>query len=162
MHTRVPVLTSIAALGLLACHHTAPGPPAAVASRLVMTVLAVEDLEASTAFYTQTFGWPVRVEAPVFRELALPDGTGLGLYAQGAYAHNIGGRAPSPAPAGPDGVTATELYLHVPDLSATIAALHAAGARELSPRALRPWGDEAAYFADPDGNVLAVATPAGE
>ncbi len=33
----------------------------------------------------------------------------------------------------------------------------AAGARELSPLAPRDWGDEAAYFADPDGNVLAVA-----
>jgi hypothetical protein len=25
------------------------------------------------------------------------------------------------------------------------------------PRAERGWGDEAAYFADPDGNVVAVA-----
>ncbi len=35
--------------------------------------------------------------------------------------------------------------------------LETAGARCLSPRAVRPWGDEAAYYADPDGNVIAVA-----
>ena len=29
------------------------------------------------------------------------------------------------------------------------------------PAAPRDWGDEAAYFADPDGNVLVVARPLG-
>jgi len=31
--------------------------------------------------------------------------------------------------------------------------------RLLSPLAARPWGHEAAYFADPDGNVVVVARP---
>ena len=31
--------------------------------------------------------------------------------------------------------------------------------RLLDPRPAKPWGDEAAYFADPDGNVLVVAVP---
>ncbi len=35
--------------------------------------------------------------------------------------------------------------------------VRAAGGREVSPLASRPWGDRAAYFADPDGHVLAVA-----
>ncbi len=35
-----------------------------------------------------------------------------------------------------------------------------AGGRLLSARAARAWGDEAAYFADPEGNVLVVARPA--
>ena len=33
----------------------------------------------------------------------------------------------------------------------------AAGARELSPLALRNWGHEVAYSLDPDGHVLAFA-----
>ena len=41
-----------------------------------------------------------------------------------------------------------------------IERLVRAGARELSPLAVRPWGDEAAYFADPSGNVLVVARAA--
>lgn len=38
-----------------------------------------------------------------------------------------------------------------------IARLEELGARALSPMALRDWGDEAAYFADPDGNVVVIA-----
>src|SRR5207244_3574714 len=41
------------------------------------------------------------------------------------------------------------------------ASLVAAGARPLSPRAPRVWGDEAAYFADPDGHVVAVSRHLG-
>ena len=48
-------------------------------------------------------------------------------------------------------------------LSRTVATtsrrLTARGARCLSPLAPRPWGDEAAYFEDPDGNVVVVARP---
>jgi len=54
-----------------------------------------------------------------------------------------------------------ELYLHTSDLDAAIARLAAAGARLLSPRGPRAWGDEAAYFADPDGHVLVLARPLG-
>ena len=53
------------------------------------------------------------------------------------------------------------LYLRVDDLPAAVDALEAAGARLLSAAAPRDWGDEAAYFADPDGNVLVVARPVG-
>jgi predicted enzyme related to lactoylglutathione lyase len=52
-----------------------------------------------------------------------------------------------------------ELYFHSGDLDAAIARLASAGARPLSPRAPRDWGDEAAYFADPDGNVLVAFAP---
>ena len=51
------------------------------------------------------------------------------------------------------------MYFHCDDLDARIGALRAAGAAELSPCALRDWGDYAAYFADPDGNVLVIARP---
>jgi catechol 2,3-dioxygenase-like lactoylglutathione lyase family enzyme len=54
-----------------------------------------------------------------------------------------------------------ELYFSADDLPAAITRLEDAGARTLSTLAVRDWGDEAAYFADPDGNVLVVARPAG-
>jgi uncharacterized glyoxalase superfamily protein PhnB len=47
--------------------------------------------------------------------------------------------------------------VRVNDLDATLERLGEVGARRLSPRRQRGWGDEAAYFADPDGNVFAVA-----
>jgi catechol 2,3-dioxygenase-like lactoylglutathione lyase family enzyme len=47
--------------------------------------------------------------------------------------------------------------VRVDDLDETISRLGKAGARPLSGRSERNWGDEAAYFADPDGKVIAVA-----
>ena len=110
----------------------------------------------SVAFYRQAFGWPARVEVPVYVELALPDGRGIGLYDKKGYAINVG-QAPSLAT--PERIGGTELYFHVDDLDAAIERLEAVDARLLSARAPREWGDEAAYYADPDGNVLVVARP---
>ncbi len=124
----------------------------------VLTIVAVEELDRSVAFYRAGFGLTPRVETPVYVELALPGGRGLGLYQRDGYARNTG----RPAQRVGDGrVGGVELYFHCEDLDASIDALRAAGAEELSPRALRDWGDEAAYFSDPDGNVLVIARPVG-
>lgn len=130
-------------------------PPA----RHVLTILAVDDLAASVRFYDAAFGWPHAVDAPVYVELALPAGMRLGFYAREGFARNTGGAPPQSRPATGE-TRATELYFHVDDLPAAIARLRKAGARELSALARRDWGDDAAYFADPDGNVLVVAAPA--
>lgn len=126
------------------------------AARHVLTVLAVGDLPAATAFYREAFGFEPSVAVPVYTELRLPGGMRLGLYAREGYARNVGA-APAALPRG--AVGPTELYFHVDDLAGACARLRAAGARELSPCAPRDWGDEAAYFADPEGNVLVVARP---
>jgi predicted enzyme related to lactoylglutathione lyase/GNAT superfamily N-acetyltransferase len=133
---------------------TNPAPP-----RHALTILAVSDLERCHRFYREAFGWPVRVEVPAYVELELPDGRGLGLYRHDAFAGNTGG-APRQRAAGE--ITGTEIYLLCGDLDHAIARLEAAGARALSGRAPRPWGDEAAYFADPEGNVLVVARPCAD
>lgn len=113
-----------------------------------------EYLARAATFYDAAFGWPRRIDVPVLVEYALPDGRGLGVYQREGFAKNTG----EPAAAPPrDGTTATELYLRCDDLDAAIARVEAAGARLLSARAPRDWGDEAAYYADPDGNVLALA-----
>jgi predicted enzyme related to lactoylglutathione lyase len=119
-----------------------------------ITILAVGDLAASVAFYREVFGWPVRVEADVYVELALPGGGGVGLYEKRAFARNT-----FVVPTLPEHgqISGTELYLRCADLDGVIERLRAAGARQLSPRQRRDWGDEVAYFADPAGNVLAVA-----
>lgn len=125
---------------------------------LRLVILAVADLPRSAAFYDAAFRWEVAVDVPVYREYRLPGGTGVALYARGGFEANTG----LPAPGAPEGATGgAELYLGVEDLGAACARLRAAGARELSPAADRGWGDRAAYFADPDGHVLAVAVPAG-
>lgn len=127
--------------------------------RHALTILAVEPLAESVAFYRAAFPWPPTVETPVYVELALPGGQRLGLYEREAFGRNTG-RVPARVPAGE--LSSTELYFYADDVEAASAALVAAGARCLSPLAPRPWGDEAAYFADPSGNVLVVARALGE
>lgn len=123
-------------------------PPA-----LVLLILAVRDLPAMRAFYVDALGWAIQVDLPVYVELHHPDGARLGLYAEAGFAANVG---EAPAPRVASGVSRTELYLHADELDAAIARAVAAGARLLSPRAPRSWGDDVAYLADPEGNVIAL------
>jgi len=125
-------------------------------ARHILTILAVDDLERSVAFYRRAFGWPTNVDVPVYVEFTLPGGQGLGLYVKERFAHNVG---QVPTLATPAQIGGTELYFRVDELDRTIERLDAAGAHCLSEAAPRDWGDEAAYYADPDGNVLVVARP---
>lgn len=125
----------------------------------ILTILAVADLERSAAFYRAAFGWPARVDVPVYVEFELPDGRGLGVYKREAFALNTG---EAPQLPGSGSISGAELYFRCDDLPDAIVRVQAAGARCLSPAAIRGWGDEAAYFADPDGNVLVLARPAQE
>ena len=125
-------------------------------ARLLLVILAVTDAARARRFYDAAFAWPVELEFPGGVSYRTAQGSGVMLYGREGFAGNTG-VAPAAPPA--QGTTATELYLHVDDLGAAIARLEAAGARLLSPRAPRSWGDDAAYYADPDGNVLALAAP---
>jgi predicted enzyme related to lactoylglutathione lyase len=125
-------------------------------ARHVLTVLAVEDLARARAFYLAAFGWGVVVDAAVYVELAVAGGMRLGLYDRVGFARNTGLPA---SVVGEGGTTATEVYFQVDELEPAIDRMRAAGARELSALAVRPWGDEAIYFSDPDGNVLVLARP---
>lgn len=117
--------------------------------RQVLTILAVADLARSVAFYRNAFGWPAPVETPVYVEFELPDGQRIGVYERSSFALNVG-HAPT---------TGTEIYLHAEDLTGAIARVEATGAKRLSPLSRRDWGDDAAYYSDPDGNVVVVARP---
>lgn len=125
-------------------------------ARLTLVILAVEEVKRAVSFYRAAFGWPQTVDESVYAEFALPGAMRLGLYTHAGFERNIG-QAPLKLARGE--ITSTEIYLFVDDLSAAIARMKAAGARLLSSRALRDWGDEAAYFADPDGNVVVLAQP---
>jgi catechol 2,3-dioxygenase-like lactoylglutathione lyase family enzyme len=125
-------------------------------ARPALIILAVSDLPRAVQFYRTAFGWPQEVDVPVYAEFAMPGDQRLGLYERVAFGRNTG-QAPGAMPDG--ALTGTELYFYPHDLPAAIARLEAAGAHELSRLTRRDWGDEAAYFADPDGNVLVMARP---
>ena len=123
---------------------------------LGIVILATDELARSRSFYASAFGWPIEVDTSVYVEFRLPAGMRLGLYEREAFGRNVG-EVPRQTLIGT--LAATELYLYPDDIDAAIGRLTASGSRPLSPRALRSWGDEVAYFADPDGNVLALARP---
>lgn len=125
-------------------------------ARPVLVILAVEDVARARAFYAAAFGWPVEVDVPVYVEMAAPGGLRVGLYERRGFGRNTG-RVPMAPP--PDALAPVELYLRVDDLRTAAARLASAGARLLSAAAPRDWGDDVAYFADPDGTVLALAAP---
>ena len=135
---------------------TLPSPTPATMVRHVLLVLACDDVARLKEFYVGAFGWRAVVDLPVYVELDVPTGLRLGLYVRPGFAHNTG-EPPAPPPA--RGTTASELYLRVDDVPAALARLVAAGGRLLSPVGPRPWGDEAGYVADPEGNVVAVSCP---
>src|SRR5688500_6822387 len=118
-------------------------------------ILAVADAQRSASFYEAVFGWArnPRVNYENYVELQQGEEQWLGLYEREGFAAASGATL---APAGGH-QTATELYVRVDDVAPLVERLREAGATALSPLGPRDWGDDAAYFADPDGNVVAVA-----
>ncbi len=119
-------------------------------------IFAVHDVRRSREFYEHAFSWPLNplVDFANYVEFLVPDGGALGLYERAGFASQVGAEPIESV----DGlVSPAYVYVRVDDVDATIAGIEAAGARALSPLLERAWGERAAWFADPDGNVVAVA-----
>ncbi len=122
--------------------------------RHALTILATSHFREMVDFYKAAFGWELAVETPVYVEFLLPGAQRIGIYEREAFGRNTG-RAPATTTHGE--LAPTELYFYADDPEAAMTRLRAAGARQLSAYAMRPWGDGAGYFADLEGNVLVVA-----
>jgi len=133
-----------------------PAEPALQGPRLVLSILAVTDLPTAADFYSKAFGWTRLVDEETYVEFALPGGHRLGLYSREGFAVNTGRRPQRPIRGA---TTATELYFYVADLAGTIEHVISCGADLLAGAEPRAWGEEVAYLADPEGNVLALAKP---
>jgi predicted enzyme related to lactoylglutathione lyase len=122
----------------------------------VQVIFAVTDVARASDFYDRAFGWqrnPLVEGSTNYVEYLLPDGGAVGLYAREGFASEVGAE-----PVELDGrVSAAYLYVRVEDAEQTVGAIEAAGGRTLNALADRAWGERAAWFADPDGNVVAVA-----
>ena len=122
----------------------------------MQVIFAVDDLDRSLASYETAFGWPrnPRIDYRNYVELHPPDGGTLGLYEREGYAGTVGAEPVTPPG---DAVAPSYLYVRVEDVQDTADRMATAGFRPLSPLKRRDWGEDAAWFADPDGNVVAVA-----
>ncbi len=120
-------------------------------------ILYVADRSRSTAFYSALLGEPPVLDVPGMTEFALGDGCKLGLMPENGIARIISG--PLRHPSEGNGIPRCELYLLVDDLEAAIAGAESAGAALVDVSAERDWGHRVAYYADPDGHVIALAQP---
>lgn len=122
-------------------------------------ILYVADQERARAFYEQALGMRPRLHVPGMTEFQLPSGGVLGLMPEAGIRRLLGPALPDPAAA--SGMPRAELYLLVADPQRHHAQALQAGGRELSALLPRDWGHTAAYCLDPDGHVLAFASPGG-
>ena len=121
-------------------------------------VFAVSDLARSVEFYESVFSWPrnERIDFAEYVELHPDDGGTLGLCERPTYEQLVGAGAVEPN----GEVSPAYLYVRVADPAAAAERITAAGGRPLAPFAARSWGEVAGWFADPDGNVVALARSA--
>ena len=119
-------------------------------------ILYVADQQRSTEFYSTVLGFPPTLDVPGMTEFSLGNDTILGLMPEDGIVRLLGENISHPNSAG--GAPRCEVYLIVEDPSAFHARSLTAGAKEVSPLALRDWGHFAAYSLDPDGHVLAFAS----
>ncbi len=120
----------------------------------VLTILAVVDFQKALAFYHAAFDFKQTVDVPVYAEFEMTDGRRIGIYERESFGVNTG-IVPVKIDAGE--LSGAELYFHCDHPAEQCAKLVKAGAVELSPWQLRAWGDEAAYYRDPDGHVIVIA-----
>jgi catechol 2,3-dioxygenase-like lactoylglutathione lyase family enzyme len=127
-----------------------------MATRLGIVILAVDDVAVSARFYRDALQLPQTISAPAYSEFQLEHGERFGVYQRDGFAKNTRMKT---APIPRDTTAPSETYFYVDDPHAIGARLLRAGAKVLSELAPRAWGDEAAYFADPDGHVIVIARP---
>ena len=130
----------------------------------MQVIFAVSDVARASDFYDRAFAWPRNPLVEGFTnyvEYLIPGGGALGVYARDAFAAEVGAE---PVAIDEGRVSSTYLYVRVDDVDRAVTAIEAAGGRALSALADRAWGERAAWFADPDGNVVAVAqrVPTGD
>lgn len=118
-------------------------------------ILYVRDQAASTMFYTRVLNTAPTLHVPGMTEFALGQNVVLGLMPQQGIINLLGSAVGEVGQS--TKIAGAEIYLVVTDPAAYHQRALSAGAHELSGLALRNWGDEVAYSADPDGYILAFA-----
>ena len=117
-------------------------------------ILYVTDQQRSRDFYAAVLDREPVLDVPGMTEFDL-GGCKLGLMPEDGIARII---TPALAhPANASGVPRCELYLLLDDIASYIARAEASGLRIVDPAKDRDWGHRVAYFADPDGHVIAFA-----
>jgi catechol 2,3-dioxygenase-like lactoylglutathione lyase family enzyme len=126
--------------------------------RFGYTIVYVDDVEASLAFFERAFGIARRFVAP---------GGGYGELETGATALAFADHATARGSIGTDYVAAAssaqplgvEVGLVTDDVPGAVQRALAAGAVLIKDPTAKPWGQVVAYLRAPDGTLVEVCTP---
>lgn len=118
-------------------------------------IVYVQDQARSRAFYETILGTKPVLDVPGMTEFALTSSSSLGIMPEEGIARLLGDGVPHPRTG--NGIPRCELYLFVSDPAEHYDRLRKAGGKAISPPEPQSWGDLAAYGADPDGHVVAIA-----
>ena len=122
------------------------------------TIVYVNSVSASLAFYNQAFGFATRFlhESGQYGELET-GATALAFASHAMGEMNLGGAyTKSERGAAPLGI---ELAFVCDDLDAAYAKALAAGAQAVMPPETKPWGQSVAYVRGHDGELIELCTP---
>ncbi|MAA99507.1 MAG: glyoxalase [Stappia sp.] len=119
------------------------------------TILYVEDVARSLAFYESAFGLKTGFlhESGAYGELAT-GGTRL-AFSSRALMTQLG---KAPARAAPE-APVFEIALETNDVAGALATARAAGARLVQDAREEDWGQTTAYVSDPDGYLVEICSP---
>ena len=125
--------------------------------RLRYTILYVEDVAASLAFYERAFG---------LRTQMLHESGDYGQLDTGNTALSFSSRklmrslGKTPAPPDPQRPT-FEVAFEVDDVDAAFARAREAGAKVVQEPRDEPWGQRTSYVTDPEGYLVEICSPVG-
>ncbi|UCV16204.1 VOC family protein [Quatrionicoccus australiensis] len=125
--------------------------------QLAYTILYVENVAASLAFYSAAFGLERKFlhESGDFGELAT--GTTTLAFSSRQLMRSLGKNPQLARPEAP----CFEIALSTPNVPAAYAQALQAGAKAVQAPEQMPWGQTVAYVADPDGFLVELCTPMG-
>lgn len=132
-------------------------PDNSAQTKLGLIILASEKFEKLKNFYLAVFGAEITVDVPVYCEMQFGP-IRLGIYDACAYLSNLGS-AQCVGFNDPSTLNPVELYFYPANIANTEVAILEHGGQCLAPIECKPWGDAVAYYRDPDGNVIALASP---
>ena len=119
-------------------------------------ILYVSNQEKSRDFYQILLQQKPSLDVSGMTEFTLNDFVKIGLMPNEGIAKIITPKLPHPTSG--IGIPRCELYLQIDNIESIFEEAKQAGATEVSPIALRDWGDYVGYISDFDGHVIALAT----
>lgn len=118
-------------------------------------ILYVEDQQRSTEFYETIFRTKATLNVPGMTEFEIHNSLTMGLMPNDGMAKILKDKTPHPKTG--TGIPRCELYLYVEDIKEELENISKLNIELISKLQERNWGDEALYFADPDGHIIAFA-----